>query len=237
MVRCVWLPTLEHSADRPSLYERFGTQNVGRRARLGYASLQSFWPILWTGHPSDDLYLPSTKVTHHALGHPSKVDRDVEARGYQLEALASALAGSTMTVMPTGFGKSAVEWMVIAHHLHNGGKVLLPVPTVALLAQHQRMLQTHLVVDEEDVVMFTGQTPPAKRPELWTKGKIILATAQVVRNDATSGSIELGGLSLSSSMRPITRVANTPTLRSPILSAKWHLCSGAWRHRKPRHEP
>ena len=127
--------------------------------------------------------------------HP-RLTGDVEARGYQLEALASALAGSTMTVMPTGFGKSAVEWMVIAHHLHNGGKVLLLAPTVALLAQHQRMLQTHLVVDEEDVVMFTGQTPPAKRPELWTKGKIVLATAQVVRNDATSGSIELGGLSL-----------------------------------------
>ncbi|MGB2276480.1 MAG: DEAD/DEAH box helicase, partial [Candidatus Poseidoniaceae archaeon] len=102
--------------------------------------------------------------------HP-RLTGDVEARGYQLEALASALAGSTMTVMPTGFGKSAVEWMVIAHHLHNGGKVLLLAPTVALLAQHQRMLQTHLVVEEEDVVMFTGQTPPAKRPELWTKGK------------------------------------------------------------------
>lgn len=60
MVRCVWLPTLEHSADRPSLYERFGTKNVGRRARLGYASLQSFWLKFETTPPSDDLYLPST---------------------------------------------------------------------------------------------------------------------------------------------------------------------------------
>ena len=46
--------------------------------------------------------------------HP-RLAGGVEARGYQLEAAASALAGSTMVVMPTGFGKSAVEWMVIAH--------------------------------------------------------------------------------------------------------------------------
>ncbi|GIR77241.1 MAG: hypothetical protein CM15mP79_1780 [Methanobacteriota archaeon] len=79
--------------------------------------------------------------------HP-RLAGGVEARGYQLEAAASALAGSTMVVMPTGFGKSAVEWMVIAHHLHRQGNVLLLAPTVALLAQHQRMLTTHLVVDE-----------------------------------------------------------------------------------------
>lgn len=127
--------------------------------------------------------------------HP-RLTGGVEARGYQLEAAASALAGSTMVVMPTGFGKSAVEWMAIAHHLHAGGCVLLLAPTVALLAQHQRMLLTHLVVDEEDVVMFTGQTAPAKRPDLWSRGKIILATAQVVRNDATSGAIDLSKLSL-----------------------------------------
>ena len=127
--------------------------------------------------------------------HP-RLTGGVEARGYQLEAAASALSGSTMVVMPTGFGKSAVEWMVMAHHVHHGGRVLLLAPTVALLAQHQRMLQTHLVVEDEDVVMFTGQTPPAKRPDLWSKGRIILATAQVVRNDAVSGAIDLSDLSL-----------------------------------------
>ena len=127
--------------------------------------------------------------------HP-RLTGGVEARGYQLEAVASALAGSTMVVMPTGFGKSAVEWMVIAHHLHHDGTVLLLAPTVALLAQHRRMLLAHLVVEEEDVVMFTGQTPPAKRPDLWAKGRIVLATAQVVRNDAMSGSIDLSKLSL-----------------------------------------
>ena len=127
--------------------------------------------------------------------HP-RLTEGVEARGYQLEAVASALAGATMVVMPTGFGKSAVEWMVIAHHLTQNGKVLLLAPTVALLAQHQRMLLNHLVVPEEDVVMFTGQTPPAKRPALWDQGTVILATAQVVRNDATSGAIDLSALTL-----------------------------------------
>ena len=128
-----------------------------------------------------------------------------------------------MIVMPTGFGKSAVEWMVIAHHLHHRGNILLLAPTVALLAQHQRMLTTHLVVDEEDVVMFTGQTAPAKRPALWSKGRIILATAQVVRNDAMSGAIDLSGLSLVSSTKRITHVASTPTRKWPTSCARWLL--------------
>ena len=130
-----------------------------------------------------------------SVTHP-RLTEGVEARGYQLEAVASALSASTMVVMPTGFGKSAVEWMVIAHHLEHDGKVLLLAPTVALLAQHQRMLREHVVVDENDVVMFTGQTPPAKRPERWASGTILLATAQVVRNDAMSGAIDLSELSL-----------------------------------------
>ena len=127
--------------------------------------------------------------------HP-RLTEGVEARGYQMEAVETALSGSTMVVMPTGFGKSAVEWMVMAHHLTGAGKILLLAPTVALLAQHQRMILAHLNVSEEEVVMFTGQTAPAKRPDLWERGTVLLATAPVVRNDAASGAIDLGDLSL-----------------------------------------
>lgn len=146
-------------------------------------------------NPTTFISLRHKWTTMPSVTHP-RLTEGVEARGYQLEAVASALSSSTMVVMPTGFGKSAVEWMVIAHHLHHDGKVLLLAPTVALLAQHQRMLRAHVVIDENDVVMFTGQTPPAKRPERWASGTIVLATAQVVRNDAMSGAIDLSELSL-----------------------------------------
>ncbi len=146
-------------------------------------------------NPTTFISLRHTWTTMPSVTHP-RLTEGVEARGYQLEAVASAMLGSTMVVMPTGFGKSAVEWMVIAHHLERGGKILLLAPTVALLAQHQRMLLTHLVIGESDVVMFTGHTAPAKRPDLWASGTIILATAQVVRNDAMSGAIDLSELSL-----------------------------------------
>lgn len=130
-----------------------------------------------------------------SVRHP-RLRGGVEARGYQLEALAKALAGSTLMVMPTGFGKSAVQWMAMAAHLHRGGRVLLIAPTVALLDQHRRMALNHLDLEEEDVVIYTGQTPPAKRPALWGQGHVVLATAQVVRNDASNGSIDLASLSL-----------------------------------------
>jgi len=130
-----------------------------------------------------------------SVAHP-RLRGGVEARAYQLDALRTALSGSTMMVMPTGFGKSAVQWLAIAAHLERQGHVLLVAPTVALLDQHRRMILRHLQVDEEEVVVYTGTTPPAKRPALWAQGRIVLATAQVVRNDVTNGAVDLSGLTL-----------------------------------------
>ena len=48
--------------------------------------------------------------------HPLLQD-GVEARAYQIRALKNALSSSCLMVMPTGFGKTAVEWMVMAEFL------------------------------------------------------------------------------------------------------------------------
>jgi ERCC4-related helicase/ERCC4-type nuclease len=127
--------------------------------------------------------------------HP-RLKEGVEARAYQLDALKTVLSGSTLMVMPTGFGKSAVQWMAIASHLESGGRILVVAPTVALLDQHQRMILRHLKVAPDEVVIYTGTTPPAKRPALWVQGRVVLATAQVVRNDAINGAVDLSGLTL-----------------------------------------
>ena len=47
--------------------------------------------------------------------HPFLRDEAVEARAYQLEAVNACLATSTLLVLPTGMGKTAVQWLSLIH--------------------------------------------------------------------------------------------------------------------------
>ncbi len=128
--------------------------------------------------------------------HPYLKD-GVNARAYQLMALRNALATSTLMVMPTGFGKTAVEWMAMAEALRRDeGKILLIAPTTGLVEQQQRMAREMLELDPELIQLFTGEIAPAKRPPVWKAARIIMATSQVIRNDAVNGSIDLSEVSL-----------------------------------------
>ena len=128
--------------------------------------------------------------------HPFLND-GVEARAYQIRSLRSALTSSSLMVMPTGFGKTAVEWMIMAEYLNSkNGKILLIAPTTGLVEQQQRMAREMIKLEDEKISRYTGETAPAKRPEIWNNSKIIMATSQVIRNDAQSGAIDLGEVSL-----------------------------------------
>lgn len=123
--------------------------------------------------------------------HPYLTD-GVQARAYQLRALRSALTSSTLMVMPTGFGKTAVEWMAMAEALRlKRGKILLIAPTTGLVDQQRRMASDMLNLETESIITYTGEIAPAKRPPLWEQGMVIMATPQVIRNDATTGKIDL----------------------------------------------
>ena len=50
-------------------------------------------------------------------------------------------------------------------------------------------------IDPELILRYTGETPPEKRIEIW-KRRILMATPQVIRNDATNGRISLDEVSL-----------------------------------------
>jgi Fanconi anemia group M protein len=128
--------------------------------------------------------------------HPFLND-GVEARAYQFNALNYCLSASTLMVMPTGFGKTAVEWMAMANCLHKKlGKVLLIAPTTGLVDQQQRMARAMINIDEKLIITYTGENTPANRPELWNNGTIIIATPQVIRNDVQNGLIDLTDLGL-----------------------------------------
>ena len=88
--------------------------------------------------------------------HPFLKD-GVEARAYQMRSLKSALASSTLMVMPTGFGKTAVEWMAMAEALRlERGKILLIAPTTGLVDQQRRMAIEMLNIEAGKIVSYTG---------------------------------------------------------------------------------
>ena len=121
----------------------------------------------------------------------------IEARGYQIAATQACIRCSTLLVMPTGFGKTAVQWNCIADALDSGiEKIVITAPTVGLVEQQRRMILERIQIDSERVRAYTGSDRPAKRGDIWNEGTIIVATPQVIRNDVDSGLIHLNNVGL-----------------------------------------
>lgn len=130
------------------------------------------------------------------LHHPFLRD-GIEARGYQIEATQACIRCSTLLVMPTGFGKTAVQWNCIADALGSDiTKIVVTAPTVGLVEQQRRMILERILIDEEKVRTYTGGDRPAKRGKIWEEATIIIATPQVIRNDVDSGLIHLADVGL-----------------------------------------
>jgi len=130
--------------------------------------------------------------------HPGLGSDKVEARAYQLQALDDALSGSTLLVLPTAAGKTAVAWMAVVEVVSKlGGWALVIAPTVALTNQHLK--STEPVLSDSSAlnpISLSGQNPSVKRAELWKESKLIFATPQVVRNDAKNGRLSMKDCSL-----------------------------------------
>ena len=121
----------------------------------------------------------------------------VEARGYQLRSLERILSFSSLMVMPTGFGKTAVEWMAMAEFLRKGAeKIVLIAPTTGLVDQQMTMARDRLNLADDRIVAYTGDTGPGKRKALWDRATVVMATPQVIRNDAMNGVIDLASVTL-----------------------------------------
>jgi len=127
-----------------------------------------------------------------SLRHDGLQEGVVEARAYQLEAVDVALSSSTLLVLPTAAGKTAVAWMAIAEMLgRTNGWALMIAPTAALVKQHLDDLE--LVFDENSTkpISMSGAIPPSKREGMWNKGRLVVSTPQVVRNDVNRGLLDL----------------------------------------------
>ncbi len=123
--------------------------------------------------------------------HPLIRQNVIEDREYQDAITKSCLKRSTLVVLPTGLGKTAIAIRVIAEVLKDrGGKILFLAPTKPLVEQHTAALRDSLLVS--NITLFTGEaTPPEERELLWRENEIICSTPQVIRNDLRAGRFTL----------------------------------------------
>ncbi len=116
----------------------------------------------------------------------------LEKRRYQLQLAETARADHTLVCLPTGLGKTAVSLLVTAHRLaEHGGMSLLLAPTKPLVQQHAAFYREALTIDDEEIVVFTGDVRPDDRAELWDSSSVVCATPQVIENDLVGNRISL----------------------------------------------
>ncbi|MCD2200515.1 DEAD/DEAH box helicase [Halobacterium sp. KA-4] len=127
------------------------------------------------------------------VDHPMLAEGVIEARQYQLQLAAAAREDHTLVCLPTGLGKTTVSLLVTAYRLADdaGGKSLLLAPTKPLVEQHAAFYREALQIPDEEIVVFTGETRPDDRAEMWNDARVVVATPQVVENDLVGGRIGL----------------------------------------------
>src|SRR6056297_2512493 len=126
------------------------------------------------------------------IQHPLIKPDSAEQRLYQLDLAGKALSSSTLVVLPTGLGKTIVALLVMASRLEaTGKKVVMLSPTKPLVEQHAAFFSQMLNLEPEEVMTFTGNLPPAKRENMWEKGRVIVSTPQVIENDLLTKRIGL----------------------------------------------
>ena len=123
---------------------------------------------------------------------PLLVDGLLEKRRYQLRLAETAGSEHTLVCLPTGLGKTAVSLLVTAHRLaERGGMSVLLAPTKPLVQQHAAFYREALSIDDEEIVVFTGDVRPNDRAELWDSSRVVCATPQVIENDLVGNRVSL----------------------------------------------
>jgi len=124
------------------------------------------------------------------INHPLIKPDAVEQRLYQLALAGEAIKRSTLIVLPTGLGKTVVALLVMVSRLSKG-KILLLSPTKPLVEQHFAFFKNVLNIPPENIILFTGNTPPGKRESMWEKAQLVISTPQVIENDLLAKKINL----------------------------------------------
>jgi len=124
---------------------------------------------------------------------PLLADGVLEDRAYQRQLAEAALADHTLVCLPTGLGKTTVSLLVTAERLAGEAvnKALLLAPTKPLVTQHAEFYRDALEIADDEIVVYTGETRPDDRAELWSGARVVVATPEVVENDLVGSRIDL----------------------------------------------
>ena len=124
--------------------------------------------------------------------------KDFNARTYQETIFNTSVSKNTLVVLPTGLGKTAIAMMLAVHRLalYPKTKIVFFAPTKPLADQHLQTFKDFLDLPEEEFVLFTGNTKPEKRQELWKKARFIFSTPQGFENDIISARLKFDNVSL-----------------------------------------
>lgn len=122
----------------------------------------------------------------------------IEPRLYQQTVFNTCTKQNTLTVLPTGMGKTIIALMMAVLRLRQypNSKILFLAPTKPLVDQHRSTFEKHLSIDHADLALFTGHVRPNKRAELWKNSKVIFSTPQGLENDLVAKRIDLSEVSL-----------------------------------------
>lgn len=122
----------------------------------------------------------------------------IESRSYQETLISESVSESSLVALPTGTGKTIVSAVITAIRLevHSGSRSVFLAPTKPLVEQQAEFYKTVFDIPEAEITVFTGDTRPDKREELWTRPQsIVFATPQVIQNDLISGRISFDDVS------------------------------------------
>lgn len=128
--------------------------------------------------------------------HPLIRDGCVEERLYQVNIANMATRKNSLVVLPTGLGKTVIAVLVAAERISKNpdGKCFILAPTKPLTLQHYGIFKSLLTLQEDDFLVLTGESPPAKRSV--QQAKIIFMTPQILENDLIAGRVNLEDIAL-----------------------------------------
>ncbi len=116
----------------------------------------------------------------------SLLDQDsIEERRYQKEIFKEIKDKNSLVVLPTGLGKTVIAVYLICDVLEKKEKVVMMAPSRPLCGQHRDLLLDITEIEDEEVVLVTGELyTPRERENIWREDhKVYIATPQVINND------------------------------------------------------
>src|SRR3989344_5110266 len=123
---------------------------------------------------------------------------DLNPRDYQKSIFSTCKEKSSLVILPTGIGKTAISVMLSIYRLNTfkDSKVVICSPTKPLCSQHLKTFTEHTNIPENKIILYTGAINPKERSKLWNEATTIIATPQTILSDLKSSRISLEEVSL-----------------------------------------